>query len=71
MLHGGMAKKEHRGTRIRRLREAKGLTMEQMADRIGVTRQSISRIETTGGISVRNVIPLAMVLGVDPVDLLR
>ncbi|MBN2336721.1 helix-turn-helix transcriptional regulator [Candidatus Bathyarchaeota archaeon] len=32
-------------TRIRELREEKGLTQEQLADRVGVTRQTILFLE--------------------------
>jgi transcriptional regulator with XRE-family HTH domain len=40
------------GGRIRALRRAKGLRQEELADRIGVTRMTISRLERGEAVSV-------------------
>jgi transcriptional regulator with XRE-family HTH domain len=37
--------KRHRRTFIREWRQSRGLTLEQLADRIGITHASLSRIE--------------------------
>jgi HTH-type transcriptional regulator / antitoxin HipB len=40
------------GERIRALRQAKGLRQDELADRIGVTRMTISRLERGEAVSV-------------------
>jgi HTH-type transcriptional regulator/antitoxin HipB len=40
------------GARLRALRQAKGLRQEELADRIGVTRMTISRLERGEAVSV-------------------
>ena len=40
------------GERIRALRRAKGLRQDELADRIGVTRMTISRLERGESVSV-------------------
>ncbi len=43
--NGGMIMNEMLGSRIKELRNAKNFTQEQVADRIGVSRQKYARIE--------------------------
>jgi transcriptional regulator with XRE-family HTH domain len=40
------------GARLRALRQAKGLRQEELADRIGVTRMTVSRLERGEAVSV-------------------
>jgi HTH-type transcriptional regulator/antitoxin HipB len=40
------------GTHVRRARQAKGLRQEELADRIGVTRMTVSRLERGEPVSV-------------------
>ena len=59
------------GGRILALREAQGLTQQQLADQCGLTKAAISRLET--GLSAGRVATLATVadqLGVTVADLL-
>ena len=64
-------KEPHRGVRIRRLRQAKGWSMADLAEKVGLSKQAISQIEVRGGISANNVLPLARALGIDPSEILR
>lgn len=59
------------GDNIKRLREARGMTQEQLADQIGVTRPTVTQWET-GWSSPRmgRVTQIAGALNVDPMDLL-
>ena len=51
--------------RVRYFREAVGLTQDDLAVRVGVTRQSISEIETAGvGVSVERARAIARALGI-------
>jgi transcriptional regulator with XRE-family HTH domain len=65
-----MAKREHLGVRLHRLRLERGLTMEVLAKRAGLTRQAISQIERSGGAKASTILPLAKALGVTVGDLL-
>ena len=38
------------GQRIQKLRKGAGLTQEQLAERMGVTRQAVSKWESDGGV---------------------
>lgn len=40
------------GERVRRVRQAKGLHQDELADRLGVTRMTISRLERGQSVSV-------------------
>ena len=53
--------------RLKELREAKGWTQSQLAERSGVNQGTISKIESgkTGGIDFDNLERLADALGVD------
>lgn len=59
------------GENIRRLREAREMTQEQLAERIGVTRPTVTQWET-GWSQPRmgKVEQIAAALGVEPMDLL-
>lgn len=53
------------GTEIRRLRQEKGLTLQQLADAAGVSTALISKVETGGGNpSINSVRKIAFALGV-------
>ena len=59
------------GARLQDAREAAGLTQEQLARKVKVTRQAISKIENTGRVSLDLLARLAKVLAVGPEDLVR
>ena len=61
----------HFGEGVRKMREAKGLSQEALADRAGLHRTHISLIER-GHRSVRleTIKSLAIALGVQPADLM-
>ena len=44
------------GAHVRRARQAKGLRQEELADRIGVTRMTVSRLERGEPVSVDTVL---------------
>ena len=59
--------KETMGQIIRRLRQERGFTQEELAGRVGVTFQAVSKWETdTGMPDISQVVPLATALGVNP-----
>ena len=60
------------GARLRRLREAKGLTLQQVADAVGCTKAYIWELEMTEGQrpSAERVHGLAKVLGVTMEDVM-
>lgn len=58
-------------SRIREIRRAKGLTLQQVADRVGTTAQTIGRLETgMRTLSIDWVRKIADGLGADPSELL-
>lgn len=58
------------GARVRSLREAKGWSQEELADRAGVDRSYMSGIERGGrNISVLKMVAIARALGVQPAAL--
>ena len=60
------------GKRIKALRNAGNLTQEQIADRIGVSRQKYARIENgTNNITLEILTKIAGVLGVSVADITR
>lgn len=60
------------GSRLRRLREVRGLTQRELANRAGVARNTVTLIETGARpASIRLMERLAKILGVKLVDLLR
>lgn len=59
------------GATIRRLREAKGITQQQLADEIGVSGKAVSKWETAKGLpDITLIEPLAKVLGVSVMELM-
>jgi transcriptional regulator with XRE-family HTH domain len=60
------------GTRIRKLREARGWTQFEMSERVGIDRSYLSEVET-GKIElcVRNLALIADAFGMEPWELLR
>jgi transcriptional regulator with XRE-family HTH domain len=61
----------HLGLVVRRIRRNRELTQSQLADRIGLTRTSVTNIERGDqGISVALLVDLARGMDADPVDLL-
>jgi len=58
-------------SRIREIRRAKGMTLQQVADRVGTTAQTIGRLETgMRTLSIDWVRKIAEGLGADPSELL-
>lgn len=59
------------GNTVKKLREAKGLTQQQLADKIGVTAKAVSKWETAKGLPDISLIePLSQVLGVSVMELM-
>ena len=60
------------GKRIMALRKAAGMTQEQVAERLGVSPQAVSKWETgTADPSTSNLLALAKLFGVSAEELLR
>ena len=64
MSAGGMSEEWDFRTRVGEARREKGIMQEELAQRVGVRRETISRIErgTSGGISVVLALKIAQVL---------
>ena len=59
------------GATIRRLRETKGITQQQLADEIGVSGKAVSKWETAKGLpDITLIEPLAKALGVSVMELM-
>lgn len=59
------------GSAIKRLREAKGLTQAELADKIGVSSKAVSKWETAKGLPDISLIePLSKALGVSVTELM-
>lgn len=59
------------GTTIKRLREEKGLTQTQLADKIGVSSKAVSKWETAKGLpDITLIEPLAKALNVSVMELI-
>ena len=59
------------GTTIKNLRESKGLTQLQLADKIGVSSKTVSKWETAKGLpDISLVEPLSQALGVSIMELM-
>ena len=59
------------GATIRRLREAKGITQSQLADKIGVSSKAVSKWETAKGLpDITLIEPLAGALSVSVMELM-
>ena len=60
------------GTTIKQLREAKGLTQTELAERIGVSSKTISKWETAKGLPDISLLqPLAQALGISLIELMN
>ena len=61
----------HLGLVVRRIRRSRKLTQEQLADRVGLTRTSVTNIELgSQGVSVTLLVDLARSMDADPVEIL-
>ena len=59
------------GTTIKKLREAKGITQAQLADKIGVSSKAVSKWETAKGLpDITLMEPLCSALGVSVMELM-
>ena len=59
------------GATIKKLREAKGITQAQLADKIGVSSKAVSKWETAKGLPDKTLIePLCSALGVSVMELM-
>ncbi|MBQ5592587.1 MAG: helix-turn-helix domain-containing protein [Clostridia bacterium] len=59
------------GATIKRLREAKGITQTQLAEKIGVSSKAVSKWETAKGLpDITLIEPLARALGVSVMELM-
>lgn len=59
------------GATIKRLREGKGITQQQLADKIGVSGKAVSKWETSKGLpDISLVEPLSQALGVSVMELM-
>jgi transcriptional regulator with XRE-family HTH domain len=58
---------------IRELRESKGWTQQELADKTGVSRQTISKLENGHELDPRKstLLLLAMAFGIDPQELMN
>ena len=57
---------------LRRLRHAKGISQEELADRAGIDRNYVGKLEREENAATVDMLEkLAPVLGVDPAELLR
>lgn len=57
------------GRKIAQLRRAAGLTQEELAERLGVGLERVSRIERHGNVTVRTIVTVANTLGVEAAEL--
>lgn len=59
------------GTTIKKLREAKGITQNELAEKIGVTSKAVSKWETSKGLpDITLIEPLCKILGISVVELM-
>jgi len=56
---------------LKRIRESKFLTQEQLADKAGMSRSAIARLETGGSARLGTAPKLAKALGVEPRELVE
>ena len=60
------------GTTIRKLREGRGLTQAELAERIGVSSKTVSKWETAKGLPDISLLqPLAKALGISVIELMN
>ncbi|WP_051672717.1 helix-turn-helix domain-containing protein [Caballeronia glathei] len=71
---GGPVSSRQVGAKVKMMREAEGITQQELGERIGMDRNHISRIEAQGGkvaaLQLSTLERLAAALRVKPVDLL-
>lgn len=59
------------GTTIKKLREAKGITQNELAEKIGVTSKAVSKWETSKGLpDITLIEPLSKILGISVLELM-
>lgn len=59
------------GATIKKLREAKGITQNELAEKIGVTSKAVSKWETSKGLpDITLIEPLSKILGISVVELM-
>ena len=59
------------GATIKKLREAKGITQSELAEKIGVTSKAVSKWETSKGLpDITLIEPLSKILGISVVELM-
>ena len=60
------------GTAVRQLREARGMTQAELAQRIGVSSKTVSKWETAKGLpDITLLQPLAQALGISVIELMN
>jgi len=64
-----MAETTHVGRKISRLREQRGIKQETMAEQLGISLQSVSKIEQSEQVEDITLERIAKVLGVTPTDI--
>lgn len=62
---------QQQGVRIRQAREYANLTQEQLAEKSGLSRSTVQRVETGEGIKYVHLLRIAKALGVAVADLER
>ncbi|HEY8934605.1 MAG TPA: helix-turn-helix transcriptional regulator [Cyclobacteriaceae bacterium] len=64
-----MAETTHVGRKISRLREQRGIKQETLAEQLGISLQSVSKIEQSEEVEDITLERIAKVLGVTPTDI--
>lgn len=64
MEKSNLNKSIHLGRRVEQVRTLKGITQSQLGEHIGVTKQSVSKIERSESINEKRLIEICDVLGV-------
>ena len=64
-----MAETKHLGRKISRLRELRGMKQETLAEQLGISLQSVSKIEQSEDVEDITLDRIAKVLGVTPTDI--
>jgi len=64
-----MAETTHVGRKISRLREQRGIKQETLAEQLGISLQSVSKIEQSEQVEDITLERIAKVLGVTPTDI--
>ena len=64
-----MAETTHVGRKISRLREQRGIKQETLAEQLGISLQSVSKIEQSEEVEDITLERIAKVLGVTPADI--